>query len=140
MELDSSGFQEQLKDKDKEVKKAYADKVSADNAYDIQKIQNESDRKAALNAFDLAVIDEQKYIEGDYVQSLKDVDGRIETARSDLDSRSDRAAWSNRMLQKGLMSKVQADADQSRLDGARFALQKVEEEKRVLTDFMKKRT
>ncbi len=44
------------------------------------------------------------------------------------------------MVKKGLMSKVQADADDSRVDGARIALEKVEEEKRVLVDYMKKRT
>ena len=140
MDLDSSGFAENLKEQNIKVDQAKAVWVTADEQYRIQESQNESDVEAAKNALDLAKIDLEKYIKGDFVQSLKDVDGRIETARSDLENWKDRAAWSARMHKKGLMSKVQADADDSRVDGSRIALEKVEEEKRVLVDYMKKRT
>src|SRR5208282_596825 len=98
-------------------------------------IQADSDIEKAVNARDLAKIDLEKYIQGDYPQGLKDVEGRIETSRSDLEDWKDRAAWSARMAKKGLMSKVQADADASRRDASQIALAKVEEEKRVLTDY-----
>ncbi|HYT90356.1 MAG TPA: hypothetical protein VEL76_16740 [Gemmataceae bacterium] len=140
MELDSSGLQEQLKDKTKEVDAAKAGAVNAELQCRIQKSQNRSDVEAAQNVLRLAEIDLEKYEEGDYVQALKDVEGRIEIARSDLDSWKDRAAWSARMVKKGLMSKVQADADKDRMEGSRIALQKVLEEKRVLSDFTRKRT
>ncbi len=140
IELDSSGFIEQLKDQNINVDQAKANWVTADEQYRIQESQNESDIEAAKNALDLAKIDLEKYIKGDFVQSLKDVEGRIETARSDLENWKDRAAWSARMAKKGLMSKVQADADDSRVDGSRIALEKVEEEKRVLVDYTKQRT
>ena len=48
--------------------------------------KNESDIEAKQNALKLAEIDLQKYREGEYVQALKDVEGRIETARSDLEN------------------------------------------------------
>jgi RND family efflux transporter MFP subunit len=140
MELDSSGFIETLKEQNIKVDKAKADWVTAKEQYQIQESQNESDIEAAKNVLDLAKIDLEKYIKGDFVQSLKDVEGRIETARSDLENWKDRAAWSARMQKKGLVSKVAADADESRVDGARIALDKVEEEKRVLVNYMQKRT
>jgi multidrug resistance efflux pump len=140
MDLDSSGFIEQLKDQNIKVDTAKAAWVLADEECRIQESENESQIEIAKNVVTLAEIDLEKYIKGDFVQSLKDVSGRIETARSDLDNWRDRSAWSARMLKKGLVSKVQADADESRVDGARIALEKVEEEKRVLVDFMKKRT
>jgi HlyD family secretion protein len=140
MELDSSGLIEQLKDQNIKVYDAKAKWITADEQYRIQESTNESDIEKAKNALELATIDLEKYIKGDFVQSLKDVDGRIETARSDLENWKDRAAWSARMQKKGLMSKVQADADDSRVDGSRIALEKVEEEKRVLVDYMKRRT
>jgi HlyD family secretion protein len=140
IELDSSGFIEQLKDQNIKVDQAKADWITANENYGIQQSQNESDIETAKNALDLAKIDLEKYIKGDFIQSVKDVDGRIETARSDLENWKDRAAWSARMFKKGLMSKVQADADDSRVDGSRIALEKVQEEKRVLVDYMKKRT
>lgn len=140
MELDSSGFQEQLKDKEKEVRSNYSLKIQADELYKIQLIQNEVDKKAAKNLYDLSVIDEEKYIKGDFEQAKKDVEGRIETSQSDYEDWKYRAAWSLRMFKKGLMSKVQADADASREKGSQIALGKVMEEQRVLYDYTRQRT
>jgi HlyD family secretion protein len=140
MDLDSSGFVENLKDQNIKVDQAKAVWLTANEEYRIQESQNESDIEAAKNALDLAKIDLEKYVKGDFVQALKDVEGRIETARSDLEMWKDRSAWSARMLKKGLYSKVQADADESRVDGSRIALEKVDEEKRVLVNYMRQRT
>jgi HlyD family secretion protein len=138
--LDDSGLQEQLKTQNIDTDNAKADYVKADELYRIDEIQAQSDIEKAVNARDLAKLDLDKYIEGDFPQALKDVDGRIETSRSDLEDWKDRAAWSLRMFKKNLMSKVQADADASRRDASQIALAKVEEEKRVLVDYTKKRT
>jgi hypothetical protein len=140
MELESSGFLESLKDKITVVKQKEAEMVQAQQEYNIQILENESDIKQKENTFELAKIDLAKYQEGDYIQALKDVEGRIETTQSDLDSWKDRAAWSARMFKKNLMSKVQADADKDREKGALIALQKVQEEKRVLVEYTKPRT
>lgn len=140
MELDSSGFVEQLKDQKIRVDQAKANWVTADEQYRIQESQNESDIEASKSALELAKIDLNKYESGDYLQSIEDVVGRIELAQSDLQSWSDRAAWTNRMFRKGLVSKVQVDADQSKLESARIALRKVETERRVLVEFTKGRT
>src|SRR5580765_928606 len=140
IELDDSGLKETLKTQNITVESAKNSWTQGEEEYKIQKSQNESDEEAAKNVFTLAKLDLEKYTDGDFKQALKDVEGRIETARSDLENWKDRAAWSQRMLKKGLMSKVQADADESRVDGARFALDKVEEERRVLVNFTKQRT
>jgi multidrug efflux pump subunit AcrA (membrane-fusion protein) len=139
MELDSSGFQDQLKDKNKDVDKAYADKVGADEQVRIQEIANESAIEAAKNARDLAKIELEKYREGDYVQALKDIDGKIETANSDLADWKDRAAWSARMVKKGLLSKVQADADSNRVDAMRINLENYQVQKKVLEKYTRQR-
>jgi multidrug resistance efflux pump len=140
IELDSSGFHEQLKTYKIDVDNARAELVKAEEDVRIQVSDNESDIEQKKNAQELARIDLKKYLEGDFVQSLKDVDGRIKTAQSDLEDWKDRSAWSARMAKKGLMSKVQADADASRRDASEIALDKVQEERRVLVDFTKKRT
>jgi len=140
IELDSSGFQEQLKDQKIKVDQAQSSFVQADEDYRIQESDNESDIEAKKNSLDLARIDLEKYDKGDFIQCLKDVEGRMETSRSDLEDWKDRSAWSARMAKKGLMSKVQADADASRVEGARIALEKIQEEKRVLVGFTKTRT
>jgi HlyD family secretion protein len=140
MELDASGLQESLQLQNIDVSQAKSAEVQADEDYGIQEIENKTDIASKKNAFKLAEIDLEKYEEGDYPQAEKDVLGRIQTAKSDLESWKDRAAWSARMVKKGLMSKVQAEADQSKLEAAQIALQKVEEELRVLTKYTKPRT
>ena len=135
MELDSSGFQDQLKDKTKDVDNAYAAKVAADENVRIQVIGNESAIEAAKNAYDLAKIELEKYRDGDYVVALKDIDGKIETTKSDLEDWKDRAAWSSRMVKKGLLSKVQADADKSRAEASRITLENYDVQKTVLEKY-----
>ena len=68
------------------------------------------------------------------------MEGSILNARSDLEDWKERASWSRRMAIKGLMSKVQADADANRVDAATITLSKCEEQKRVLVDYTYKRT
>jgi multidrug resistance efflux pump len=134
VELDDSGLIEQLKTEKTNLDKAESDKVQAEEQYKITVSQNESDIKSAEVTLELARIDLQKYLEGDYPQALKDVNGRIKTAESDLEQQRDRAAWAQRMVKKGYQTVSQAQAEQSKQESLEIALAKVAEEKRVLTD------
>jgi HlyD family secretion protein len=140
IELDDSGLQEQLKQQNIVVEQAKAAWIKAEEQYRIDEIQAKTDIEKARNDRDLAKLDLEKFLEGDYIYSLKDVEGRIETARSDYEQWQDRAAWSLRMFKKGLVSKSQVDADEARREAARIALEKVLEERRVLVEYTKKRT
>jgi multidrug resistance efflux pump len=143
VELDDSGLLEQLKTQKITVDTNNGNKIQAEEAYKITDGQNESDIKAAEIDVELAKIDLRKYQEGDYPQNLKDVEGRISSAESDMEMQRDRAAWAQRMVKKGYYTVSQAQAEQSKLESYEFALRKVHEEKRVLTDpeyGLKKRT
>ena len=140
VELDSSGFVEQLKDQRIKVDQAKAAWVTANEEYHIQESQNESDFEAAKNTLELARIDLDRYVKAEFDQALEDVDGRIEIARANLDVWQTRFQWSSQMLRKGYMTKSQAHGEESQLRAARIALQKTETEKRVLVDFTKGRT
>ncbi|HEV3443374.1 MAG TPA: hypothetical protein VG099_01970 [Gemmataceae bacterium] len=142
-ELDDSGIIETLKTENITVDQKRAEWVAAQEAYKIQLSQNESDIQTKRTAFELAKIDLEKYQKGDFPQSLKDVDGRVKIAESDLEQQRDRAAWAQRMLKKGYYTVSQADAEQSTLQSKQLGLDKVLEERRVLTDptyGLKKRT
>jgi HlyD family secretion protein len=140
VELDSSGFVEQLKDQKIKVDQAQAAWVTANEEYHIQESQNESDIEAAKNTLDLARIDLEKYERAEFVQALEDFDGRINVARADLEVAVARSNWANRMFSRGYMSKAQAKGDESRTDALLISLKKLETERRVLVDFMKRRT
>jgi multidrug efflux pump subunit AcrA (membrane-fusion protein) len=134
IDLDDSGLIEQLKDQKIVVDKAQSDWVQAEQQYKIAEEKYKSDRKTAETDVELAKIDLEKYLKGDYPQNLQDVDGRIKVAESDLEQQRDRAAWAQRMLKKGYYSVSQADSEQSKLQSLELALAKVVTEKRVLVD------
>jgi multidrug efflux pump subunit AcrA (membrane-fusion protein) len=75
-------------------------------------------RKESVRAAD-------KFTSG-YLQTISDLQGRIETARSDKETWLDRASWSQRMVKKGYYSRSQAEGDQSRLASAEINLRKVQ--------------
>jgi multidrug efflux pump subunit AcrA (membrane-fusion protein) len=134
VELDDSGLVETLKTQNIAVDKARADWLSATEEYKITVSKNDSDIQTKRTAFELARIDLEKYQKGDFPQKLKDVDGRIKVAESDLEQQRDRAAWAQRMLKKGYYTVSQSDSEQSKLQSLELALAKVVEEKRVLVD------
>jgi multidrug efflux pump subunit AcrA (membrane-fusion protein) len=140
VELDDSGLQEQLKTEKITVDGARAASIQAEENYKIVQSQNESDIQSAKIAIDLARLDLEKYLDGEYPQTRKDILGRMKMAESDKDMQQDRAAWASRMVKKGYLTSSQADAEVSRLQSNDIALKKVQEELRVLDDYTKKRT
>ncbi len=78
MELDDSGLKEQLKAQSITVDGAKADEVKAAEQYRIDDIDYTTKVEAAVNTRDLANLDLDKYLKGDFVQALKDIDGRTE--------------------------------------------------------------
>jgi multidrug resistance efflux pump len=140
VELDSSGFVEQLKDQRIKVAQAKASWITANEAYQIQESQNESDIEAARNTLDLAVIDLEKYEKAEFLQALENIDGRIEIARADAELARTRAGWSDLMDQKGYQSHAQTKADKLRAEAAIITLKGLETERRVLVEYTRRRT
>jgi multidrug efflux pump subunit AcrA (membrane-fusion protein) len=134
VELDDSGLIDQLKTQKIAVDKAESDKIQAEEKYKIDVSQNDSDIQTKRTALELATIDLEKYQLGDFPQKLKDVEGRVKVAESDLEQQRDRAAWAQRMLKKGYYTVSQSDSEQSKLQSMELALGKVVEERRVLTE------
>jgi multidrug resistance efflux pump len=140
VELDDSGLQEQLKTQKITLDGARSAAIQADENHKIVVSQNQSDIESAKMAIQLADLDLEKYRDGEYPQTLKDIEGRIKMAESDRDMQRDRAAWAERMVKKGYLTNSQAEAETSRLQSNDIALEKVREELRVLNEYTKKRT
>ncbi len=190
VELDDSGFQDQLKTQRNTVQNSFSLLIEAKTNYTIQEIQNEIDIKSAEVIRDLKELDLKKYVgyfagakvtrietrhalqrylssdlENDFIaamagalakpmqkympsefesdvrkesslafdkftsgflQTISELEGKIETARSDKETWLDRASWSQRMVKKGYFSRSQAEGDQSRLASAEISLRKVQ--------------
>jgi HlyD family secretion protein len=69
------------------------------------------------------------------LQTLDEIGGRIEIARSDREQWLDRASWSMRMVKKGYLSRSQAESDKARLDSSEIALKKVQGELDIYRQF-----
>jgi multidrug efflux pump subunit AcrA (membrane-fusion protein) len=133
-ELDDSGLVETLKTERITLDQNKAQFIAAEENLKIVQSQNDSDIKAKETTLDLAKIDLEKYIKGDYEQTKKTLLGNIKTSESDLEQYRDRAAWSARMVKKGYQTESQAQADQSKLEGAELKLANDREALRVLDD------
>jgi HlyD family secretion protein len=138
-ELDDSGLQSELDKQNTTVEKAKADKEQAEGEYEIVQSQSASDIASAELALEIAKINLDQYVKGDYLKDKKDIEGRMEMAKSDLEMWEERAAWSARMSQPGrrYVTASQAQADHARMVSAKLALAKVEEEMRVLENYTK---
>jgi HlyD family secretion protein len=79
-ELDDSALQETLKTQKIAVEQANAAWLQAEEEYKIVESQNQTDVKTAEIAKELAEIDLEKFLKGDYQQQKKDIEGRIKIA------------------------------------------------------------
>lgn len=142
VQLDDSGLYEQLKTQSITVNQAYANYIAARSNLEIVLSQNESDIKTAELTLALAEIDLRKFKEGDFIQQVQEVQGRLLIAQSDKAMWEERSSWSSRMSKPGrrYVTVAQSQADEARLKSAQVALSKVEEEMRVLKMFTGPRT
>jgi RND family efflux transporter MFP subunit len=140
VELDKSGLEDQKITQQIAVDKARSDVVGAENDLKITESQNLTDLKTAEVALELAKLDYEKYVKGEYIASKEAIEGQLKDAESNLEAWRDRAAYSRRMADKKFMSSSQAEADEARLQSAELALSKLKNDYKVLVDFMKRRT
>lgn len=138
--LDDSGLQEQLKAQMIVRDKSKNEWRQAEATQKITKSQNESDLATAKVTLELAELDLKKFQEGDLAQQVADVGGRILVAESDREQWQDRDVWLDRMVSKGYLTPKQAQSDRYKLQSAELALKKVNEEKRVLSEYTSVRT
>jgi len=103
--LDSSDYEELLRQQEMTVQRSKSDHY-----------------QAGLNV-DVARIAVTEFQDGVRLQSLKDFDGRIALARSELERISDRLRWTQRMLDKGYASLGQLLAEAVNERRAAFTLE-----------------
>jgi multidrug resistance efflux pump len=140
VDIEATRFEDQLKQQKIQVDSADSLRIQAEENYKITLIENQSLIRTAQIAIDLAELDLKKYLEGEYLQTLKDIEGRTQMAESDLVMWQDRAAWSERMVRLGYLTLSQAQSERSRMASATIALDRVREERRVLNEFTFRRT
>ncbi len=138
IELDDSGLVDQLKQQRIVVEEKNSLWLQAEENYKIVVSENTSLIETAKVNLQLAELKLDKYLQGDYPQALKDVQGRMKTAESDRDQQLERAAWAERQVKKGYYTPNQSQAETLRLQALDIKVKQIQEEMRVLTDFTRK--
>lgn len=135
--LDDSALQDQLRTQAIGVDQANANKVKAEQDYEIASNESKNKIQTAETAVEIAELELEKYIglkadptltpaaalvggvgilaeTGAYRQELDDLTGKVRLAESDLEASRERAAWAERMVKQKYMSAAQAQGEQSK--------------------------
>ncbi|MBP3956662.1 hypothetical protein J8F10_15415 [Gemmata sp. G18] len=141
MILDDSALKDQEDEQQIKVDTADANKVKAENDYDIVVKQNEISVATAKNALVQAEIDLEKFTglnydptlgtlaavgggmaalseSGSFRQLVDDQTGQVKLTESNLEQYRERSAWADRMVKLSYMSAAQAQAERSKVESA----------------------
>src|SRR5690606_11853231 len=106
----------------------------------IQENQNASDIAAAELAYELAKLDLDKYMNGEYKQLQKAAAGKVEIAREASVQAEESYTYARRQVAKGTNQQNVAEAARIKHEQSKFDLESAMMELKVLEDFTKRRT
>jgi HlyD family secretion protein len=139
-ELDASAIDEKLRQQSITLTTAESALTTAEENLRIQENQNASDIAAAELANDLAKLDLEKYLKGEYVQLQKAAAGKVEIAKEAEVQAEEAYRYSKRQVEKGTSQQNIAEAARIKHEQAKFDLEAATMELKVLEDFTKRRT
>lgn len=127
---------------EQEVKWRTADAKAKASEEDLEVAKNQaaSEIAAAKLALKLAKIDLRKYIEGDFPQEKREIEGEVLLAEEELKRAHDRVTFSDRLKRKGYLSAGEYEADKFAETKAANAVNLAKEKLRVLENFTRERT
>jgi HlyD family secretion protein len=139
VKLDMSKLNNDKQSQEIAVEKAAAALKTAETNLEIQEKQNESDIAAAKQKVELAVLDLEKYKDGDYEQEKNTINGEIQLAKEELTRAQDKYDYTKRLVKKGYAKQSEVEADRVAVEKAKINYGVAEEKLRVLDDYTKKR-
>jgi HlyD family secretion protein len=131
MELDESGYVEDLKERAIRLEVAQAAWQAAEEEHTIVLSQNTAETATAETAVALAELDLDNFVQGENPQKRKELEGQLALAVSNATMWRDRAAWADRMGARDFITRTEARGEAARSETAAFALDKLLEELRV---------
>ncbi len=139
VKLDSSNLNNTKQSQEITVEQAAATLKTAETNLEIQEKQNESDIAAAEQKLEFAVLDLEKYLDGDYEQEKNTINGEIKLAQEELTRALDKYAFTQRLVKKGYAKQSEKEADRVAVEKAKISYAVADEKKRVLEDYTSKR-
>lgn len=130
-QLDKKELEEKITAKEVVINTAEANMLQAKENLEIQKIVNERDKSTAETAYQLALLDKEKYENGEYRQLVNTLEGSIKLKQEEKTRAEQSLEFSKRMAKKGYRSQSELEAEQLSFNKAVIEVS-VEQEKLVV--------
>ena len=139
-ELDSSTLTDKETAQEILVVKARAMLEQATEDLAIQKTQNDSDSAASQLKYDLAKLDLEKFLNGDLVQQIEDLQAAVKLADETLSRTQESCKYIREMTQKGYKNQNDLESEELVLQRNELDKKSAETKLRAFKDFTQKRT
>lgn len=135
LRLNGDQIQTQIEDETLRAESARADLVAAENAYEIQKSENDSKLRQAELKHELAKLALEQWEKGEDKQRRNDIQLALERAERNLERLTAKFEQNKALLKEGFLSQDQYDQDYIALLEAQAALQKANLEQQTYTSY-----
>ncbi len=135
VELDSSRLLDEKIDQQIRVQNAEASFIRARENLAVSENQAQSDVDKAELVFEFAKQDLKKYLEGEYLNELKEAESRITLAEQELQTAEEKLKWSQKLFEKEYISRTELQIDELATNKRRLDLELTENNLRLLEDF-----
>ncbi len=139
VELDSASLKDQITQQQIKVEQAKSQLTKATTELEITKSQGDSDIQTAQIAVDLSEIDVRRYLQGDYLQEKRNIDGEIVISEEELNRAKERLEYSEKLNKKGYVSTSEVEADRLSVTKSLNSRNVAREKLRVLEEYTKPR-
>lgn len=135
VELASDTLEERLRSKQMELRRIQADYEAAVSELEIQRNQNASNIKKAQIDLEVAELDLQKYLKGDFIGRLAAIELSIEQSEMDIERQEQELADNLELAEKGWVTKNEIDQREFALQVAKMQLDQHKLSKSILLDY-----
>ena len=135
VELDSSDLADRLSQQQINYQNALSSHSRAEEDLQIQRSQNESNIRDAQLAVDFAVIDLDKYRDGDWPLERKKAQSDITLAEDELKRAQDRLTWTEQLQDQGYATRAELEADRLTVKRKELELEQAREKLRLLEKY-----
>jgi HlyD family secretion protein len=138
--LDSAMLVDMAKTQEIVVTNADAAEAQAKEQLEVARAQGASDIAAAELALTLADLDLEKYIDGEFPKLQNELKGNVALALEEAVQSEETYEFTKRLVKKGYKNQNELEAARIQVEKTKLAVQKAEEELKVLEKYEKKRT
>ena len=112
VELETSEYKDKLNQQEIGYQRALADFLQAQEAYNIQQSQNDSDINAATLELEFAAVDLRKYVDGEWPQQRAKAEADVSIASEEVQRAKDKVEWTRKLYNRDFATRSELEADE----------------------------